>query len=132
MKPAWEEYADYEKYDSTYDGIPSPYEKESCEEPSNEQLDLFNFFNSMSSIENNKFVDTMTNFGVLMSCSSPEQFLRMYEQEFGSGCMQNIGKYRDVWKKHCLQPEYRGKNGCKRCKIEFWNSEYAEVTNEKL
>lgn len=27
-KPAWEEFADAEKYDSTYDGIKIPYERE--------------------------------------------------------------------------------------------------------
>lgn len=28
MKPAWEEFADYEKNDSTYDGLEIPYERD--------------------------------------------------------------------------------------------------------
>ena len=74
--------------------------------------------------------DKKTNFDVLMSCKSPEQFMRLYKERFGHGCMQSIGQKdntdKEVWKKHCLLPEYRGKDGCERCMIEFWKKEYID------
>jgi len=69
-----------------------------------------------------------TNFDVLMSCQTPEQFDRLYSQIFGCGCMQVIaqrtGQDKEVWKKHCLTEEYRGIDGCQKCKMEFWRQEY--------
>lgn len=74
--------------------------------------------------------DKKTNFDVLMSCQSPEQFIRIYEEKFGCGCMQTIGQKnntdKEIWKKHCLLPEYRGKDGCQRCRNEFWKKEYVD------
>jgi len=35
---------------------------------------------------------------------------------------------KEIWEKHCLLPEYRGLNGCERCKMEFWKKEYTEPT----
>lgn len=74
--------------------------------------------------------DKKTNFDVLMSCTTPEQFMKVYETKFGLGCRQMIAQKKDtdkeVWQKHCLQPEYRGENGCYRCKMEFWKKEYVD------
>ena len=67
--------------------------------------------------------DKKTNFDVLMSCQTPEQFMRLYEEKFNHGCRQ---KDSETWKKLCLSEEYRGMEGCKRCKLAFWNMEYIE------
>ena len=71
-----------------------------------------------------------TNFEVLMSSQTPEQFIRLYEEYFGCGCMQRMAQKRgadvSVWKKHCLLPEYRGEGGCDRCKKEFWKQVYVD------
>ncbi len=71
---------------------------------------------------------TMTNFEVLMSCESPEQFLRVFDH-FGMGCMQWMKNTDSIklHKEHCILPEYRGFDGCYRCKIDFWNAEYIEA-----
>lgn len=66
--------------------------------------------------------DKKTNFDILMSCQSPKQFMRLYEEEFHCGCRQTN---HEIWKQHCLKPEYRGFDGCKKCREEFWNMEYA-------
>lgn len=73
--------------------------------------------------------DKKTNFDVLMSCKSPEQFFRLFDN-MGYGCMQNIedksiDKYA-LWNQHCRKSEYCGENGCNRCKIEFLKAEYIE------
>ena len=53
--------------------------------------------------------DKKTNFYILMSCKTPEQFMRLYEEHFGCGCMQRIAKNGGsigiVWQKQCLLPE---------------------------
>ena len=70
-----------------------------------------------------------TNFDVLMSCQSPEQFERLYKQVFGCGCMQTMARKNgmdiEVWKTRCLT-EYRGKDGCEQCMLDFWKQEYKE------
>ena len=75
-------------------------------------------------------LDKKTNFDVLMSCTTPEQFRRLYYDKFGHGCRQDIAKKNhtdiEVWKKHCLLPEYRGEDGCEKCIMEFWKMEYVE------
>lgn len=73
--------------------------------------------------------DKKTNFDVLMSCQSPEQFFRLFDN-MGYGCMQNIedksiDKYA-LWNQHCRKSEYCGENGCNRCKMEFLKAEYIE------
>ena len=79
--------------------------------------------------------DKKTNFDILMSCQSPAQFKRIYEEQFCFGCMQMIGQKnntdKEIWKKHCLLPEYRGKDGCDRCKMEFWEQEYVDQPNRQ-
>ena len=70
----------------------------------------------------------MTNFELLRSCETPDQFFRVYEH-FGCGCMQRMKGVdgKEIYKNHCLSPEYRGADGCERCKLEFWKAEYIEV-----
>lgn len=64
----------------------------------------------------------MTNFEMLMSCETPEQFISRYEY-FDGGCRQHGPKAKEIWKELCLV-KYRGIEGCRQCKLEFWKSEY--------
>lgn len=63
----------------------------------------------------------MTNFDMLMNCQTPEQFLRQWKDALHCGCRQ---KTKEDWKTYCLSDNYRGQEGCKRCTIDFLNSEY--------
>lgn len=61
----------------------------------------------------------MTNLEFIKTLKSGEEIFNFLEHN-DYGCIQ---KSKEIWKNHCLQPEYRGIDGCRKCKIEFWNKE---------
>lgn len=65
----------------------------------------------------------MTNFEMLMSCETPEQFMSRYEY-FDGGCRQHGKKANEVYRTICLSDDFRGMYGCTKCKLQFWKSEY--------
>lgn len=67
--------------------------------------------------------ERMTNLEKLQEAKNGEEFVNMYEY-FNGGCIQSTS---EIWKRHCLSEEYRGKNGCRKCRIDFWNSEFKEA-----
>ena len=64
-------------------------------------------------------VKDMTNLEFIKTLKSGEEILNFLEHNH-YGCMQT-GK--EIWKNHCLKEEYRGCEGCRKCKIEFWDKE---------
>lgn len=64
----------------------------------------------------------MTNLEKLQEAKSGQEFVNMYEH-FGGGCRQIND---EIWQKYCLSEEYRGENGCRKCRIDFWDSEFKE------
>lgn len=67
----------------------------------------------------------MTYLDKIKQAQNGAEFMRIYNH-FHGGCMQNGAKAKEVWKSHCLSDEYRGMDGCKRCREEFWDKEYKE------
>ena len=61
----------------------------------------------------------MTNLEFIKTLKSGEEIYNFLEHNH-YGCIQDS---KEVWKSHCLSTEYRGYDGCRRCKIEFWNRE---------
>jgi hypothetical protein len=49
------------------------------------------------------------------------------------GCRQAMGKTREeqneIWRKLCRSSEYRDEDGCRRCRIDFWDSEVQDGRN---
>lgn len=64
----------------------------------------------------------MTNFEMLMKCKSPEHFVNLYHNILKLGCRQ---KTKEDWKKYCLDT-YRGYEGCKKCTLDYLNSEFVD------
>ena len=71
----------------------------------------------------------MTNLEFLKSLKTGKE-VKNFLDHVHYGCTQALmcdlhGKEaeREVWKKHCLSDEYRGINGCSKCRTEFWDSE---------
>lgn len=68
-----------------------------------------------------KKVIKITNFEMLKKCETPEQFLRQWTNVLHCCCKQTS---KEIWQKWCLSEEYRGEDGCQKCKVKYLNEEY--------
>ena len=67
----------------------------------------------------------MTNLEFIKTINSGVEIYNFLKQVHYV-CIQSMakaGEEKEVWKNHCLSPEYRGESGCKKCMVEFWGKE---------
>ena len=63
----------------------------------------------------------MTNFEFIKTLPDEQSFVKWLEMQYHGFCYNQPNG-----RKRCLQDEYRGKEGGKRCKIDWLKTEMAE------
>jgi len=78
--------------------------------------------------------DKKTNLEMLQTARDAEHFLRLYQDKLGYLCMQTfaVGEAKEVWKAICLSDEYRGEEGCEKCKRRFLQMEFRENFSDEM
>lgn len=71
----------------------------------------------------------MTNLEMLKTAPDGAAFLRMYSS-MNCGCRQYGKNAKEIWQKYCLTEGFRGKDGCQRCRAQFFDMEYNEENRE--
>ena len=76
----------------------------------------------------------MTNIEYFMQHVTDGYSLTKVYRYLGCGCLQTRYPHdqKEIHRKVCLSDEYRGEEGCSKCRAKFWDSEYNEEWSEEV